>query len=47
MLMERQTSFLFGGNAPYVEEQYELYLTDPALFTGQWRAWFDSQAFAE
>ena len=31
MLMQKlQSSFLFGGNAPYVEEQYELYLADPA-----------------
>lgn len=42
MLMEQQTSFLFGGNAPYVEEQYELYLADPASVTGEWRAWFDT-----
>ncbi|MFB9122072.1 hypothetical protein ACFFYR_02020 [Paraburkholderia dipogonis] len=29
-----QSSFLFGGNAPYVEEQYELYLADPASVRG-------------
>ncbi|WP_321937370.1 2-oxoglutarate dehydrogenase E1 component [Paraburkholderia sp. J8-2] len=42
MLKERQTSFLFGGNAPYVEEQYEAYLADPDAVTGEWRAWFDA-----
>jgi 2-oxoglutarate dehydrogenase E1 component len=42
MLKERQTSFLFGGNAPYVEGQYELYLCDPASVTDEWRAWFDA-----
>jgi 2-oxoglutarate dehydrogenase E1 component len=43
MLMEKiQSSFLFGGNAPYVEEQYELYLADPASVAGEWRAYFDA-----
>ncbi|SDD00139.1 2-oxoglutarate dehydrogenase E1 component [Cupriavidus sp. YR651] len=42
LIQERQTSFLFGGNAPYVEEQYELYLTDPTSVTDGWRAYFDA-----
>ncbi|WP_407669127.1 2-oxoglutarate dehydrogenase E1 component [Paraburkholderia phytofirmans] len=43
MLMEKiQSSFLFGGNAPYVEEQYELYLADPASVADEWRAFFDA-----
>ncbi|MGF6509447.1 2-oxoglutarate dehydrogenase E1 component [Paraburkholderia sp. 32] len=42
MLKERQSSFLFGGNAPYVEEQYELYLADPNAVTAEWRTWFDA-----
>jgi 2-oxoglutarate dehydrogenase E1 component len=42
MLKERQSSFLFGGNAPYVEEQYELYLENPDAVTDEWRAWFDA-----
>ncbi|MGF6789781.1 2-oxoglutarate dehydrogenase E1 component [Paraburkholderia sp. 35.1] len=42
MFKERQSSFLFGGNAPYVEEQYELYLADPNAVTAEWRAWFDA-----
>ncbi|MFM0239242.1 2-oxoglutarate dehydrogenase E1 component [Paraburkholderia phytofirmans] len=37
-----QSSFLFGGNAPYVEEQYELYLADPASVADEWRAYFDA-----
>ncbi|MEI5997132.1 2-oxoglutarate dehydrogenase E1 component [Paraburkholderia bengalensis] len=42
MLQERETSFLFGGNAPYVEEQYELYLVDPSSVSDEWRNWFDA-----
>lgn len=43
MLMQKhQSSFLFGGNAPYVEEQYELYLADPASVADEWRAYFDA-----
>ncbi|KXU87702.1 2-oxoglutarate dehydrogenase subunit E1 [Paraburkholderia monticola] len=42
MLKEHQSSFLFGGNAPYVEAQYELYLADPDAVTSEWRAWFDA-----
>ena len=42
MLKERQNSFLFGGNAPYVEEQYETYLADPDAVTSEWRTWFDA-----
>ncbi|KVA30647.1 2-oxoglutarate dehydrogenase subunit E1 [Burkholderia cepacia] len=42
MLKERQTSFLFGGNASYVEEQYEAYLADPDSVTSEWRSWFDA-----
>jgi 2-oxoglutarate dehydrogenase E1 component len=39
---QRQISFLFGGNAPYVEEQYERYLDDPASVTDEWRGYFDA-----
>jgi 2-oxoglutarate dehydrogenase E1 component len=43
MLIEQsRNSFLSGANAPYVEEQYELYLNDPASVTDEWRAWFDA-----
>ena len=36
-----KNSYLFGGNAPFVEELYEQYLTDPALVAQQWRDYFD------
>jgi len=36
------TSTLFGGNAPFIEEQYERYLADPAAVAPDWRAYFDS-----
>jgi len=34
-------SYLFGGNAPFVEELYEQYLADAASVPGEWRAYFD------
>lgn len=43
MLMQKiRSSFLFGGNAPYVEEQSELYLADPVSVADEWRAYFDA-----
>ncbi len=38
----QSNSYLFGGNAPYVEELYESYLDNPASVPEAWRAWFDS-----
>ena len=35
------TSYLFGGNAPYVEELYESYLDNPSSVPDNWRAYFD------
>ena len=35
-------SYLFGGNAPYVEEMYEQYLNNPNSVPEQWRSYFDS-----
>ena len=35
------TSYLFGGNAPFIEELYEKYLEDPEAVPAQWRRWFD------
>src|SRR3954466_11600688 len=35
------TSYLFGGNAPFIEELYEKYLEDPEAVDPQWRRWFD------
>ena len=34
-------SYLFGGNAPYVEELYEAYLDNPTSVPENWRAYFD------
>ncbi len=35
-------SYLFGGNAPYVEELYEAYLANPGSVADNWRAYFDA-----
>ncbi len=35
-------SYLFGSNAPYVEELYEAYLDNPGSVSDKWRAYFDS-----
>ena len=37
-----ETSTLFGGNAPFIEDQYERYLGDPAAVSPDWRAYFDT-----
>jgi len=34
-------SYLYGGNASYVEELYEAYLNNPASVSDAWRAYFD------
>src|SRR5690606_13564818 len=34
-------SYLFGSNAPYVEELYEAYLDNPGSVPDQWRTYFD------
>lgn len=36
-----QTSYLFGSNAPYVEDLYEQYLEDPTSIDEKWRQFFD------
>jgi len=36
-----QNSYLFGGNAPYVEELYEAYLDNPGSVPDNWRSYFD------
>ena len=43
-MMQQQTanSYLFGGNAPYVEELYEAYLDNPGSVPDNWRSYFDS-----
>jgi 2-oxoglutarate dehydrogenase E1 component len=35
------TSYLFGANAPFIEELYEAYLADPAGVAPEWRRYFD------
>ena len=35
-------SYLFGGNAPYVEELYENYLANPGSVPDEWRGYFDA-----
>ncbi len=35
-------SYLYGGNAPYIEEMYESYLLDPTSVPEGWRQHFDS-----
>ncbi len=39
---QRDKSYLFGGNAPYVEELYESYLHDPSSVEDHWRDCFDN-----
>ncbi len=35
-------TYLFGGNAPYVEEMYENYLANPGSVGDSWRDYFDA-----
>ncbi len=35
-------TYLFGGNAPYVEEMYENYLSNPGSVPDSWRSYFDA-----
>jgi len=35
-------TYLFGGNAPYVEEMYENYLANPGSVSDTWREYFDA-----
>ena len=37
-----QTSFLFGANAPFIEELYARYLEDPARVDADWRTFFEA-----
>ncbi len=38
----RSSSYLSGGNAPYIEELYESYLNNPGSVSDNWRAYFDA-----
>lgn len=42
MQQHRSNSYLFGGNAPYVEEMYEAYLDNPGSVPDNWRSYFDA-----
>jgi 2-oxoglutarate dehydrogenase E1 component len=42
MQQYRANSYLFGGNAPYVEELYEIYLNNPGAVPDNWRTYFDA-----
>jgi 2-oxoglutarate dehydrogenase E1 component len=42
MQQTRSNSYLFGGNAPYVEELYEAYLDNPGSVPDNWRSYFDA-----
>ena len=33
-------SYLFGSNAPYIEELYEAYLSDPDSVSPEWQGYF-------
>ena len=37
-----RTSFLYGGNAAYVEQLQSRYEADPASVDAEWRAFFES-----
>src|SRR5438552_9385902 len=37
-----RTSFLYGGNAAYVEQLHSRYEADPSSIDGEWRAFFES-----
>ncbi|WP_426174837.1 2-oxoglutarate dehydrogenase E1 component [Massilia sp. TWR1-2-2] len=43
-MMQKQlaNSYLFGGNAPYVEDLYENYLDNPGSVPENWRSYFDA-----
>lgn len=35
------SSYLFGGNAPFIEDLYEQYLENPESVSAEWRGYFD------
>ena len=34
-------SYLYGANAPFIEDLYETYLDNPGAVTPAWRDYFD------
>ena len=43
-MQAEQTSFLFGANAPFIEELYARYQGDPSAVDTEWRTFFDALA---
>ncbi len=39
-----QTSFLFGANAPFIEELYARFLADPSSVDAEWQTFFGALA---
>ncbi len=42
----RRNSYLYGGNAPLIEELYERYLSDPDAVGENWKAYFEGLQLA-
>src|SRR5690242_16914597 len=43
-MQAEQTSFLFGANAPFIEELYARYLADANTVDPEWRTFFEALA---
>src|SRR3954470_2435483 len=43
-MRSEQTSFLFGANAPFIEELYARYLGDANAVDAEWRTFFEALA---
>ncbi len=43
-MQAEQTSFLFGANAPFIEELYARFLDDPSRVDADWRTFFEALA---
>src|SRR5215475_1305688 len=43
-MQAEQTSFLFGANAPFIEELYARFLEDPSRVDDDWRVFFAALA---
>ncbi|MEA2804291.1 MAG: 2-oxoglutarate dehydrogenase component, partial [Rhodospirillaceae bacterium] len=43
-MQAEQTSFLFGANAPFIEELHARYLADPNRVDPEWRTFFEALA---
>jgi 2-oxoglutarate dehydrogenase E1 component len=43
-MQAEQTSFLFGANAPFIEELYARFLEDPSRVDDDWRVFFEALA---